>query len=97
MHYPCFARCPTPETTRDYRVVLLVFGTLRFSPPDRKSLLFIALACSIRLTSVITWVFLFSPLLWRLVQNHVIARIYHRYYPHSLCGVLSALRARQRV
>jgi len=35
----------------------------------RKFLVFVSLACSIRVTSAITWVFLFPPLLWQLRRN----------------------------
>ncbi|KAF8273654.1 glycosyltransferase family 22 protein [Lactarius quietus] len=40
----------------------------------RKFLVFVALACSIRITSAITWVFLFPPLLWQLRGNTALLR-----------------------
>jgi phosphatidylinositol glycan class B len=42
----------------------------------RKFLLFVALACSVRVTSAITWAFLFPPLLWQLCQNRMLLRAF---------------------
>ncbi|KAH9053301.1 Alg9-like mannosyltransferase family-domain-containing protein [Lactarius vividus] len=42
----------------------------------RKFLVFIALACSIRVTSAITWAFLILPLLWQLRRNSSLLRAF---------------------
>ena len=42
----------------------------------RKFLLFIALACSVRITNAITWAFLFPPLLWQLRGNVALLRTF---------------------
>ena len=42
----------------------------------RKFLLFVALACSIRVTSAITWIFLFGRLLWQLRQKPALLRAF---------------------
>jgi hypothetical protein len=42
----------------------------------RKFLLFVALACSVRVTSVITWSFLFPALLWQISQNRALLRVF---------------------
>ena len=42
----------------------------------RKFLLFVALACSVRITSAITWAFLFPPLLWQLCRNRMLLRAF---------------------
>lgn len=42
----------------------------------RHFLLFVALACSIRITSVITWAFLFPPLFWQLSRNPTLLRAF---------------------
>ena len=42
----------------------------------RKFLLFVALACSVRVTSAITWAFLFPALLWQLSQNRALLRVF---------------------
>lgn len=42
----------------------------------RNFLLFIALACSVRVTSVITWAFLFPPLLWQISHNRALLRVF---------------------
>ncbi|SRR6266403_896035 len=42
----------------------------------RKFLLLVALACSIRVTSAITWTSLFPPLLWQLHQNRILLRAF---------------------
>src|SRR6267142_1951411 len=42
----------------------------------RHLLLFVALACSIRITSVITWAFLFPPLFWQLSRNPILLRAF---------------------
>ncbi|KAI0306813.1 glycosyltransferase family 22 protein [Multifurca ochricompacta] len=49
-------------------------------PPNRlqlqKFLVFVALACSVRITSAITWVFIFPPLLWQLRHNSGLLRAF---------------------
>ncbi|KAI0280018.1 glycosyltransferase family 22 protein [Russula aff. rugulosa BPL654] len=49
-------------------------------PPSRselrKFLLFVALACSVRVTSAITWAFLFPALLWQLSPNRALLRVF---------------------
>jgi hypothetical protein len=42
----------------------------------RKFLVFVALACSVRITSAITWAFLFPPLLWQLRGNAALLRMF---------------------
>ena len=42
----------------------------------RKFLLFVALACSVRITNAITWAFLFPPLLWQLRGNVALLRTF---------------------
>ena len=42
----------------------------------RKFLVFVALACSVRITSAITWTFLFPPLLWQLRGNAALLRMF---------------------
>jgi len=42
----------------------------------RKFLLFVALACSVRVTSAITWAFLFPVLLRQLSQNRALLRVF---------------------
>jgi hypothetical protein len=42
----------------------------------RKFLLFVALACSVRVTSAITWAFLFPALLWQLSHNRALLRVF---------------------
>lgn len=42
----------------------------------RKFLLFVALACSVRVTSAITWAFLIPALLWQLSQNRELLRMF---------------------
>ena len=42
----------------------------------RKFLVFVALACSIRVTSSITWAFLFPPLLWQLRGKAALLRTF---------------------
>jgi len=42
----------------------------------RKFLLFAALACSVRVTSAITWAFLFPALSWQLSHNRALLRVF---------------------
>ncbi len=42
----------------------------------RRFLVFAALACSVRITSAITWVFLFPPLLSQLSRNRTLLRAF---------------------
>ncbi|KAH9959528.1 Alg9-like mannosyltransferase family-domain-containing protein [Lactifluus volemus] len=42
----------------------------------RKFLIFAALACSVRVTSAITWAFLIPPLLWQLSRNSTLLRAF---------------------
>jgi hypothetical protein len=42
----------------------------------RKFLVFVALACSVRITSAVTWAVLFPPLLWQLRGNAALLRMF---------------------
>ena len=42
----------------------------------RKFLLFVALACSVRVTSAITWAFIFPALLWQISPNRELLRVF---------------------
>ncbi|KAH8981026.1 Alg9-like mannosyltransferase family-domain-containing protein [Lactarius akahatsu] len=57
----------------------------------RKFLVFIALACSIRVTNAITWVFLFPPLLWQLRRNSALLRVFVTDTLATICVTLSLL------
>ncbi|KAH9986341.1 glycosyltransferase family 22 protein [Russula compacta] len=52
------------------------FSVLPSRSQLRKFLLFVALACLIRVTSAITWAFLFACLLWQLRQNPALLRAF---------------------
>ena len=59
---------------------ILSLGFRKTSDPRRsqlrKFLFFVALACSIRITSAVTWVFLFGHLLWQLRLNPALLRAF---------------------
>ncbi len=48
-------------------------------------MVFIALACSIRVTSAITWAFLFPPLMWQLRRNAALLRVFITNRCVTLC------------
>ncbi|KAN0137298.1 glycosyltransferase family 22 protein [Lactarius tabidus] len=57
----------------------------------RKFLVFVALACSVRITSAITWAFLFPPLLWQLRGNAALLRMFITNTVATICVTLFLL------
>ncbi|KAI0265809.1 glycosyltransferase family 22 protein [Gloeopeniophorella convolvens] len=59
----------------------------------RKLLLFVALACSVRVTSAITWAFLFPVLLWELRRHPTLLRAFAVDTLLTVCAALCLLFA----